>query len=154
MKRDRMRTIRLLPSFAVLLLATACANDSSTSSSTDKPAQSATTSSAPAPAPAPYDPQPYCEITQQLEKAGERAFSGLDRNATSMDYEAAERAFVLDNADLLDELVAMAPPELTDEITTFLTAMRQRAGLEGSGVTARAATEAEEKLLEFEKQHC
>lgn len=149
-----MRPARILLVPAVMMLATACADDSSTSGSTKTANQSPAVADATAPTPEQYDPQPYCKVTRQLEKAGEEAFATLERNATPAEYKAAERNFILDNADLLDELVVTAPPNLTDDVETFLTAMRQRGGLEDSGVTQREATKAENKILAFEDQHC
>lgn len=149
-----MRTLRLLLVPAVLLIATACADNSSSSSDkaddTKSPAAGATT----APTSEQYDPQPYCDITRQLEKAGEKAFSTLDRDSTNAEYEAAERNFIVDNEDLLDELVSAAPAHLTDEVETFLAAMRQRGGLGDSGVTKREASSAEKNVVAWEKKNC
>jgi hypothetical protein len=149
-----MRPTRVLLAPVVLALAAGCADDSSSSGSTARGNQSPAAAEATAATSEQYDPQPYCQTTRRLEKAGEQAFAGLGRNATTADYEAAERRFVLDNADLLDELVATAPPALIDDVETFLAAMRQRGGLEDSGVTQREATKAENKILAFEEQHC
>ncbi len=149
-----MRPTRILLVPVVLALATACADDSSSSRGTATANQSPAAAEATALTPEEYDPQPYCQATRRLEKAGEQAFAGLGRNATPADYEAAERSFILDNADLLEELVATAPADLTDDVETFLAAMRQRGGLEDSGVTQRQATKAENELLAFEEQRC
>lgn len=149
-----MRPTRILLVPVVLALATACAVDSSSSGSTATGNRSPAAAEATASTSEEYDPQPYCQTTRRLEKAGEQAFAGLGRNATAADYQAAERSFILDNADLLDELVATAPADLTDDVETFLAAMRQRGGLEDSGVTQRVATKAENKILAFEEQHC
>ncbi len=148
-----MRLARLLLIPSVLLLATACADDSSSAESIADRTQSSAPAEATAPTSEPYDPQPYCETTRRLEKAGERAFVHLERDATHAQYKAAERSFILDNADLLDELVAAAPPDLTEDVETFLAAMRQRGGLEDVGVTQREASIAEERILAFEKEH-
>lgn len=145
-----MRTVRLLLIPAVLTLATACSDDPSGSDDKADDTKAGATS---APAEE-YDPQAYCDITRQLEDAGEEAFADLDRDSTDAEYEAAERSFVVDNEVLLDELVAAAPSELTDEVETLLTAMRQRGGLEDSGVTQREASQAEEQILAWEKKNC
>ena len=149
-----MRSTRILLVPVVLALATACADDSSSSRSTATGNQSPAAAETTAVTSETYDPQPYCRTTRRLEKAGEQAFAGLGRNATPADYEAAERSFILDNADLLDELVATAPADLTDDVETFLAAMRQRGGLEDGGVTQREATKAEKNVLAFEEQRC
>lgn len=147
-----MRRARLLLIPAVVLLAAGCGNEdtspTSASDSTPTPASDSATDTAP------YDPQLFCSTTLELERAGEKNFSSLDRNSTEEEYEAAERTFVLDNAELLDTFVSAAPTDLADEIDTFLTAMRQRAGLADESVTQREATRAEKAILAFENQHC
>lgn len=148
-----MRPSRLVLIPALLLSVTACADDSSSSGDGAQDSSSSPPGAAPPTSDA-YDPQPYCDATRRLEAAGEKAFSGLGRDASPADYQAAERSFVLDNAELLDELVAAAPPDLTADVETLLTAMRQRGGLEDGGVTQREASQAEKRILAFEKRHC
>lgn len=145
-----MRTARLLLILALLSLATACSDNTSSSVNADDKSAGATS----APISEQYDPEPYCDLTRQLEKAGQKAFSTLDRNATNADYEAAERNFVLDNNDLLDELLTAAPPDLSHDVETILAAMRQRGGLEDSGVTEREANQADQRVRAWEKKHC
>ncbi|MGA8846716.1 MAG: hypothetical protein WB471_08915, partial [Nocardioides sp.] len=108
-----MHTLRLLPVSAVLLLAAACTDGSpSPSGETDDPrflsespseslsaTQSAQTSTQ-------YDAQPYCDITRQLESAGEETFATLDRSSTRAEYQATERSFIVDNVDLLNGLLS------------------------------------------------
>lgn len=149
-----MRTLRLLLIPAVLLSVNACAEDPPASGDGAADAPSSPTAEAAPPTQDAYDPKPYCRITQRLETAGEKAFGDLGRDATAADFKAAERSFVLDNAELLDELIAAAPSDLTDDVETFVTAMRQRGGLEDGGVTQRDASQAEKRILAFEKRHC
>ena len=151
---DAMKLAQLLVITSVVVLATACADDSSSDDDITRSTRPTPTVADAAPTQERYDPEPYCDSTRRLEKAGEKAFGSLGHNATHAEYEAAERRFVLDNADLLDALVAAAPPHLTDDVTTLLAAMRQRGGLEARAVTQREATRAEHKILTFERQNC
>ncbi|MGH3361120.1 MAG: hypothetical protein ACRDOM_01555 [Nocardioides sp.] len=138
---------------AAVLLAAGCA-DTSTADTVAPPASAGESADASSRTAGQYDAKPYCELTEQLEAAGEEAFSDLGRNATAAQFRAAERSFVLDNQDLLGSLTGAAPAHLADEIETFLSGMRQRGGLEDSGVSQREATDAEKRILTFEKSHC
>ncbi len=146
----------------MLLLSTACSSEPSGSSSAAAASAADTTSVATSPGatnqaaepPRGEDADRYCTITKRLEAAGEEAFAGLGREASAADYKAAERAFVLNNARLLDQLVAAAPGTLTPHVETLLAAMRQRGGLPAKHVEQRDATKAEKQVLAFEKKHC
>ena len=150
-----MRPKRLLVVAGALLLSAACANDTSSSTTSAEGTTSvSTTAESTARASQPGDPDRYCRVTQRLEAAGKRAFGDVGRDASPADYEAAERAFVLDNAALLDELIGAAPATLTPHVDTMLTAMRQRGGLVDGRVKQQDAAAAETQLLAFEKKHC
>ena len=149
-----MRRLRLVLVPALLLLATACADGSSPSSAEADDVTSSAARAATPPTSGQYDAKPYCDITRQLERAGEEAFSTLDRSATKAEYASTERTFIVDNEDLLNELVAAAPADLTEQVETFLAAMRQRGGLGDSEVTQREARSAEKDVVTWEKEHC
>lgn len=101
------------------------------------------------------DPAQYCELTEQLEASGQEVFAGLGRSATAAEYRHAERRFVLDNAAALRGLEAAIPERLRDEVRTFVTAMRQRGGLEPAGtVTQAGASAAEQALRGYERRAC
>ncbi len=101
------------------------------------------------------DPDRYCSLVEQLESAGRQAFAELGRDATPADYRRVERRFVLDNAERLRQLAPSLPEQLRDDARTFLTAMRQRGGLEPAGtVSQAAASTAERELREFERRAC
>lgn len=101
------------------------------------------------------DPDRYCRLVNQLETRGQKAFAGLGRDAAPADYRRAERRFVQANSELLDSLEPAVPEQLRDDIRTFVTAMRQRGGLEQAGtVTQRDASQAERALLEYERGAC
>lgn len=144
---------RLILSSAAVLLVAACSGNSS-SDTGEPPPQTGAIATGSSPTSRPYDAEPYCDLIQQLEAAGEKAFAKLGQKATPAQYRAAERNFVLGSQDLLGGLVGAAPSHLTDELDTFLAAMRQRGGLEDSGVSQREATAAEKRILAFEKRHC
>jgi hypothetical protein len=147
-----MTPARLLLIPAAALLAACAGNSTSDIAGPSTPA--GTTAGEASRTSGQYDAQPYCKLTRRLEAAGEDAFSGLGRDATAAQYEAAERNFVLDNQDLLGGLVDAAPAHLTDEIETFLSAMRQRGGLVEHRVSQSAAAAAEKGILSFERRHC
>jgi hypothetical protein len=101
------------------------------------------------------DPARYCQLTEQLEAYGRKAFAGLGRNATAAEYRSVERGSVLDNAAALRGLEAAAPERLRDDVRTFVTSMRQRGGLEPAGtVTPADAAAAEQAILGFERRAC
>lgn len=137
---------------AAVLLAAGC-SDTSNADPVEEPARAGEDDSSSVVS-GRYDAEPYCELTRRLEAAGAKAFADLGRNATPAQYRAAERSFVLDNQDLLDGLAGAAPAYLAEEIETLLAAMRQRGGLEDSGVSQREATDAEKRILSFEKRQC
>ncbi|MDQ3628766.1 MAG: hypothetical protein M3419_08155 [Actinomycetota bacterium] len=123
------------------------------------PAQSASarpepTTTAPSPAET-GDPARYCRLTDQLKASGRKTFAGLGRDATHAEYRSAERRFVLDNATALRGLKAALPERLGDDVRTFVTAMRQRGGLEPAGsVTQADASAAEQALRGYERRAC
>jgi hypothetical protein len=97
----------------------------------------------------------YCAVSKQGDKAGEKFFRALenDPNATPADYKAAERKFIKQMADLLDQLIASAPPAIADDVKVLVAAQRGRAGL-GPEVPAAKANAAEKRVNAFEAQAC
>lgn len=138
---------------AAVLLVAGCSTTSN-ADPVERPARAGEAADPSSVASSQYDAAAYCELTRRLEAAGEKAFADLGRNATPAQYQAVERGFVLDNQDLLDGLVDAAPGHLGDEVDTLLSAMRQRGGLEHSGVSQREASTAEKRILAFEKRQC
>ena len=96
----------------------------------------------------------YCALVVELEAAGEEHFASLGRDAGPEEYEAAERAFVEDNAALLDELQAAAPAEIGDDVRVLLAAQRGRAGLDAQAPAQKQATAAERRIKRYEKANC
>lgn len=148
-----MKPARILLIPAAMAITAACST-SPTSDAADPSASGGSPAAESSSTSGPYDAEPYCELTRRLESAGEKTFADLGRNATPAQYRSAERSFVLDNENLLAGLVDAAPTHLTDEVETLLTAMRQRSGLEDSGVSQSEASDAEKRILDFEKRHC
>ena len=96
----------------------------------------------------------YCELTQELDKAGEKAFKDLenDSDATRKDFVAAERQFVEENQESLEAVQDVAPAEITDDVAILVKALRARAGLE-AGIPSEADA-AEGRINKFEKENC
>jgi NTP pyrophosphatase (non-canonical NTP hydrolase) len=98
----------------------------------------------------------YCEITAELDTLGEEEFEALeeDPNATPEDFEQAERRTVEENAELFDEIQAVAPEEIADEVDVLITGIRVRAGLSDEEVSDQAQNEAEKMINRFERENC
>jgi hypothetical protein len=97
----------------------------------------------------------FCELTAELDEAGSKFFAKLEKddNATSKDYEDAEKAFAEAHEADFTELVAAAPAEVKDDVTVVLASISARAGL-GPKVPQKDATAAEDNLLKFEDANC
>jgi hypothetical protein len=119
-----------------------CGDDASDTSTTDAAAAS--------------DPARYCELTEELDAAGEEVFAPLeqDQNATREDFEQAEAQLVEENQDQLEEIQQVAPPEIQPDVETIVSALYVRAGLEGAGPSNSEVGAAEKRLDAFEKENC
>lgn len=76
-----------------------------------------------------------------------------DPDATPEDFEAAEREFVDSHEAQIDELQAVAPLEIAEDVQTLAESLRARAGL-GAEVDEEEAGAAAERVQGFEKQTC
>lgn len=101
------------------------------------------------------DLERYCELSAELDRAGEEAFRDLenDPQATAEDFKAAERDLVEDNEEQLDEIVQAAPEEISQDAETLQASLRARAGLGGDVDEAEAAA-AEKRVQAFDKENC
>ena len=101
------------------------------------------------------DVERFCELSAEGDRAGEEAFRDLenDPQASKADFEAAEREFVESNQALFDELVEVAPEEISGDVDTLIASVRARAGL-GPEVDEAEAGAAEKRVTAFEKQNC
>jgi hypothetical protein len=99
----------------------------------------------------------YCELTREMDAAGEKFFAELERdeNATPADYEAAEREFIQAHARQFDAVERLAPPTIKSDVRTLLEGQRVRAGLAPAGAVDEAeASAAEERVMAFERRSC
>ena len=97
----------------------------------------------------------YCELTKQVDEAGEETFRELeqDPDATEEDFEALEREFVETHQEELDEIVRVAPDEIREDIDVLIAATRSRAGL-GPEVPESESEAAERRVNAFEEENC
>ena len=137
----RARPLVLIVLMLSILSAVACGDD-------DDDEAGETTASA--------DVDRYCELTQQLDKAGSEAFRELeqDPDATEQDFEQAEAEFVRQNEAELDELAEVAPEEIQEEVAVVLASLRGRAGLEEQPPDDQMSQKAEQALQRFERENC
>lgn len=101
------------------------------------------------------DPDRYCELVEVLEKAGSEAFDEVesDENATDEDFAAASKAFTESVKDEFDELIKVAPADISDDVKTLIASIRGRAGL-GDEVDDKEASAAEERITAWEEENC
>jgi hypothetical protein len=101
------------------------------------------------------DVERYCALTEEGDRVGREAFRDVqkDTNATEKDYERAERKFVEENEQLLDDLQEAAPDEIREDVALLVDSTRARAGLGGEVDEAKAQA-AETRTNRFEQQNC
>lgn len=97
----------------------------------------------------------YCALSKELDEAGTEAFRELEQDpeAKEEDFEAVEREFVEAHEQQLEEIVAVAPAEIKDDIGVLLSSIRGRAGL-GPEVPESESNPAEERVTAFEEENC
>ena len=102
------------------------------------------------------DPERYCQLASELDAAGEAIFKELEGNpdATPEDFVKAERQLVQENADLFEELEAVAPEEIEGDVSTLLAGLRVRAGLSDDGPPSDEVAAAEKAVSSYEKEAC
>ena len=105
--------------------------------------------------PAVADVGRYCELTKELDEAGNEAFRELEQNpnASEEDFERVEREFVESNQEKIDELVRVAPEEIREDIGVLLAGLRSRAG-QGPEVDEDQEQAAERRVTRFEDENC
>jgi len=96
------------------------------------------------------DLERYCQLTAELDRAGEEAFQ---RQATEKDFEAAEKELVESHQAEIDELEQVAPEEISEDVETLSNGLRARAGL-GPAVDEAEEKAADKRVEGFEKQNC
>lgn len=98
----------------------------------------------------------YCELAAELDQAGQEFFQEFEQQegATREDFEAAERDFLEQNQADIDEIVAVAPEEVSADAETFVEGLRARAGLSEATVDQQEVAAADQRLNEFEQENC
>ncbi len=94
------------------------------------------------------DAQRYCELSEQLDAAGEEFFAPLGENPTPEQVRAVTERFVAANAGTLDELVRVAPSAIARDVRTFTDAFR------AADRDNPAAQQAEERVMAWEEENC
>ena len=136
---------RITPLFLIAAVTLAACGEDARETAAGRPSATATAAAG---------PERYCALVRELEAVGEKHFASLGRDAGPEEYEAAERAFVEDNAARLDELQAAAPAEISEDVRVLLAAQRGRAGLDAQAPPQKQASAAERRIKRFEKASC
>lgn len=97
------------------------------------------------------DTQRYCELVQDLDAAGEAIFADVPQDDPAA-LTAAERRLVEENQATLEQLEEAAPPEIAEDVATYVAGFRARA--QGEPYDEAAASAAEERILTFEEGAC
>lgn len=144
MPRFMLSTAGAAVSAAVVLVAAGCGGGDGAETATEATTAAAST-------------ERYCEVASQLDEAGSKAFAQLedDPDATEEDFQATAKRFYEEHAAEIDELIAIAPEEISQAVDTLVAAGRARAGLDaGDAPTAAEEREAEQRVTQFEEENC
>lgn len=101
------------------------------------------------------DVERFCQLSAQLDELGDQELA-LDLESTTPDPEAVQAEFsdfVDAQSDRLEELQRVAPPEVADDVETFVETIRDVAET-GDLSAVDAGSEAEERITEFEEEQC
>lgn len=90
----------------------------------------------------------YCELTDEVEAAGEEAFSSLGEDASDEETAVAQKALIEDVDDELDEMVEVAPDEIAADVEAFVEFFR--ASMRGQDTEQVS----DEEVLAWEEEHC
>jgi hypothetical protein len=97
----------------------------------------------------------YCQLTAELDKAGQDFFKKLEQqNASEQEFEKAEREFIEQNEAKIQEVAQVAPAEIAPDVEILVESQRSRAGLSSTPVNEEQVQPAEQRLREFEQQNC
>jgi hypothetical protein len=127
----------------------ACGDDNGGATTTEGATTPATTPAAGG------DLERYCALTEEGDRVGREAFREpqKDPNATEEDFEQAERQFVEDNEDLLNDLQAAAPEPIREDVAFLVKATRAGVG-QGPEVDQAAAEAAQKRTDRYERENC
>ena len=100
------------------------------------------------------DPDRYCELVAELEESGSAAFEAVeaDEDATEEDYMAASKQFTEDSAEEFEELIEVAPDEISADVETLVGSIRAQAV--GEAQAREEAAAAEERITAWEEDNC
>jgi hypothetical protein len=136
----RLGWLALAAVFALALVAAGCGDDDEDTT--------------PEPTAPTADVGRYCELAQELDRAGTKHFKPLEqRDASRKQFEAAEREFAEQNAELFDEIQQVAPAEIQAEIEVLVAGQRARAGL-AEAPDHKEERAAERTVQQFEQRNC
>ena len=98
----------------------------------------------------------YCTAIGQLDAASNKIFAQLRQGGqiSSDQLATAEKRFLQQNGDTIDELQQVAPEEIRADLATSIEASRVRAGLASGGPSAAEEAAAAQRVREFRKQNC
>ena len=101
------------------------------------------------------DPARYCELVEELEEAGGKAFDAVqaDKDATEEDFVAASKEFASDSEEAFDEMIEVAPEEIKVDVEVLVASIRGQAGL-GEDVPKEEAVAAEDRIRSWEEENC
>ena len=101
------------------------------------------------------DPERYCELVEELEEAGGKAFDAVqaDKDATEEDFAAASKEFTEDSEEAFDELIEVAPEEIKEDVEILVASIRGQSGY-GEDVPQEEATAAEDRIRSWEEENC
>jgi hypothetical protein len=92
----------------------------------------------------------YCELVHEIEV--EFSAVDIDANATADDVARMRLEFIEAHQNEFDELRAVVPDEIRDEVEVLRQAERQLA--EGGDASLPEAQQAEERVAEFDTENC
>jgi hypothetical protein len=100
------------------------------------------------------NPARYCQLSKELDRAGQTFFAQLEKqNANAREFAAAERQFVKEHQADLEKIEGSAPQELGQEVSKLLAGTRARAGI-GPSVPEDELAAAERRVQAYEKANC
>lgn len=95
----------------------------------------------------------YCALVAEVNVIGERLFTDMPDDAPPAEVGRRQGLLVEQASTQLAEMQQVAPAEIHGDVTVFLTDLRARAtALQGPDPAAAQA--AEERIRNFETQHC
>lgn len=95
----------------------------------------------------------YCELKQQLDRAGADFFRE-QRDVSRQEFQRAGREFLREQAAPLEELQQVAPGGIQDDIRIFVQSARAFLGGAEAGPAPSRGRAAERRLASFDRKSC